>query len=192
MMKKFVYTLAAAAMTFGFAACSSDEPQGNAPDGKTSLVTLTAQLPAELGSRDFGNGTTATTLTYAVYESDTKVLIEESADKINFEGLTANVELQLVNGKSYDIIFWADAPVAEGATNPYTFSSADKTITINYDGLTSNDESRDAFFASVTNLNVEGAMTKPVVLNRPFAQLNFGTDDLDAESVKPYITAVKT
>ena len=191
-MKKFVYTLAAAAMTFGFAACSSDEPQGNAPDGKTSLVTLTAQLPAELGSRDFGNGTTATTLTYAVYESDTKVLIEESADKINFEGLTANVELQLVNGKSYDIIFWADAPVAEGATNPYTFSSADKTITINYDGLTSNDESRDAFFASVTNLNVEGAMTKPVVLNRPFAQLNFGTDDLDAESVKPYITAVKT
>lgn len=63
MMKKFVYTLAAAAMIFGFAACSSDEPQGNSPDGKTSLVSLTAQLPAELGSRDFGNGTTATTLT---------------------------------------------------------------------------------------------------------------------------------
>ena len=182
MLKKFVYTLAAAAMTFGFAACSSDEPLAGAA-GQDGLVTFTAQLPAELASRAFGEGENAKKLTVYVYEKDAKTLIETKTAEFPANALTTTVELQLVNGKSYDILFWADAYGENGADTPFSYTASTQTVKVDYAKMASNDDKGDAFFFAEKGLEVKGAISKTIYLTRPFAQINFGTDDLDAAAV---------
>ena len=182
MLKKFVYTLAAAAMTFGFAACSSDEPLAGAA-GQDGLVTFTAQLPAELASRAFGEGENAKKLTVYVYEKDAKSLIETKTAEFPADGLTTTVELQLVNGKSYDILFWADAYGENGADTPFSYTASTQTVKVDYTKMASNEDKGDAFFFAEKGLEVKGAISKTIYLTRPFAQINFGTDDLDAAAV---------
>ncbi|MGM9840904.1 MAG: hypothetical protein ACI31D_01735 [Candidatus Limisoma sp.] len=87
MNKKLIYCLCASAMLF--AACSDEAV--NAPAEGESLVTITAQLPADLGTRAFGDGTTATNLTYAVYEAGSQTPLIVSSDEVTFSGLTATV-----------------------------------------------------------------------------------------------------
>ena len=163
MNKKLIYCLCASAMLF--TACSDEAV--NAPVEGESLVTITTQLPADLGTRAFGDGTTATNLTYAVYEAGQKTPLIESTDQVTFSGLTATVNLRLANGKSYDLVFWADA-----AGSPYTFDARTQTVNINYTGVTSNRENLDAFFANEKSLQVNGTINKTIKLKRPFAQLN--------------------
>ena len=184
-MKNIYYFAIATALGLGLTACSSEEPLAAAKgDG---VVTFTAQLPTELASRAFNDGKTATTLTYAVYETGVTPVnpIIVSEDEVTFgDDLTATVSLQLVNGKTYDILFWADAAVATGKTNPFTFTPATQTVAVNYAAMASNNDACDAFFAAEKALEVKGAINKTVTLTRPFAQVNFGTDDLDEATVK--------
>ena len=180
-MKKIFYCLCAASAML-FTACSDEAV--NAPVEGESLVTITTQLPADLGTRAFGDGTTATNLTYAVYEAgqtDPRII---STDEMTFSGLTATVNLRLANGKKYDIVFWADAPDA-----PYTFDADAQTVNINYNGVTSNLEKLDAFFANEKNLQVNGTINKTIQLKRPFAQLNIGATDYVAAETAAFKTA---
>ena len=100
-MKKIFYCLCAASAML-FTACSDEAV--NAPVEGESLVTITTQLPADLGTRAFGDGTTAKNLTYAVYEEgqQTPLIVN---DELTFSGLTATVNLRLANGKKYDLVF---------------------------------------------------------------------------------------
>ncbi|MGM9801076.1 MAG: DUF6562 domain-containing protein [Candidatus Limisoma sp.] len=180
-MKKIFYCLCAASAML-FTACSDEAV--NAPAEGESLVTITAQLPADLGTRAFGDGTTATKLTYAVYEAGQKTPLIESTDQVTFSGLTATVKLRLANGKKYDLVFWADA-----ADAPYTFNAASQTVSINYDGVTSNLENRDAFFAHEDALLVNGTINKTIKLKRPFAQLNIGATDYAEATDAAFTTA---
>lgn len=159
--------------------CSNDLDQP-AP-GNDGNVVITAHMPAGINSRAFSDGTKATTLHYAVYEEGTQNVVftsENASDpKASYNGdLTFSLSLNLVKGRSYDFIFWADCG---GSDSPYTFSPEDQDIWINYSGIKSNDENRDAFFNVEKNITVTGAMQKNIQLQRPFAQLNIGTDDLD-------------
>ena len=167
-MKKIFYCLCAASAML-FTACSDEAV--NAPVEGESLVTITTQLPADLGTRAFGDGTTAKNLTYAVYEEgqQTPLIVN---DELTFSGLTATVNLRLANGKSYDLVFWADA-----AGSPYTFDADAQTVNINYNGVTSNLEKLDAFFAHEVNLQVNGTINKTIQLKRQFAQLNIDATD---------------
>lgn len=163
------------------ASCSSDEPAVDS--GADGNVTFVAQLPGNFASRAYADGAKATELTYAVYESgsNTPVLTSKdpSAPQATFSGLQAKLTLNLVKGKTYDVVFWADQ-----ADAPYEFNASDKSITINYDGIKSGDENRDAFFSVEKQLTVNGAIQRTVTLRRPFAQINFGTNDLaQAEAV---------
>ncbi|MDD6668721.1 MAG: hypothetical protein PUE54_03615, partial [Bacteroidales bacterium] len=173
MNKKLIYCLCASAMLF--TACSDEAV--NAPVEGESLVTITTQLPADLGTRAFGDGTTATNLTYAVYEAGQTTPLIVKEDKVAFSGLTATVKLRLANGKKYDLVFWADNEDA-----PYTFDADHQTVNINYTGVTSNLENLDAFFAHEDDLQVNGTINKTIKLKRPFAQLNIGAQDfVDAQ-----------
>ena len=146
--------------------------------GGNGNVQFTIQLPGSLATRAFATGADKV-LSYAVYEKGTKNLIE-SETKVAFQnGLSTTVQLQLANGKGYDIIFWAD----KADNSPYTFSTTDQTITVDYTGVKSTDDSRDAFFGQIT-FDVNGPVNEKVELKRPFAQINLGTDDLDAASIK--------
>ena len=173
-MKKIFYCLCAASAML-FTACSDEAV--NAPVEGESLVTITTQLPADLGTRAFGDGTTATNLTYAVYEAGQTTPLIVKEDKVAFSGLTATVNLRLANGKKYDLVFWADNEDA-----PYTFDADHQTVNINYTGVASNLENRDAFFAHEDALLVNGTVNKTIKLKRPFAQLNIGAQDfVDAQ-----------
>ena len=142
--------------------------------GETATVTFNVGTP----TRAYSDGATAKVLQYAVYNAAgeeltdlTKSLANENAETIN---MSTTVNLQLVTGNTYAVIFWAAAPNA-----PYAVNFAEQTMTVNYEGAVSNDENRDAFYKYHT-FTVTGAQTETIELKRPFAQLNIGTNDYAA------------
>ena len=167
--------LAAVAMT----SCSNDDVMNNAPDNG-STVTFTATLPSDLQSRAFGDGTQTKDLHYAIYEAGTKNLVFASeggvpqATLVKIDEKNFSLSADLVKGKAYDFLFWADAT----GNDFYTFDPAEQTVSINYDRLVANDDTRDAFFQTVKGINVTGSASYNVELRRPFAQLNILTDDI--------------
>ena len=173
-MRKLFSIFAASMMLFA-ASCSTekfDEPKG---DGN---VTFTVQLPGGLQSRALGDGTTATKLYVAAYEAGTTapLAVANGAQSIaDMSSLKATVSLQLVTGKTYDLVFWAQA-----ADAPYAFNPTGRTVDMNYSGAAANAENRDAFFHIENGLTVTGPMEKDITLKRPFAQLNFVTADYQA------------
>lgn len=180
-MKKSLFSLAAIASMLMLSACSSEEPAVE-PAGAKSTVAVELQLPEGLQSR-YGEGTTATDLTYAVYEhGKTEALAvctggaDATVGKATMSGLKATITLQLTTGKEYDFVFFAAAP-----NSIYSFDKATQTVTANYAGLKANDEALDAFF-NTTTYKVVGNATISAKLYRPFAQLNILTDDVTAST----------
>lgn len=169
-MKKYILASAATAMML-MASCSSDEPlTGPATGGN---VNFTVDLPGSIQSRAYSDGTTATGLSYELYDED-GAQVASLGGTTTFTDLKATVNLSLVTGKTYTIVFWADAP----GNNHYTFDKVNGKITVAWIG-DSQDESRDAFFANYT-FTVNGPISETIKLTRPFAQLNIGTNDLAA------------
>lgn len=173
MNKKFLFGMFAAATMLFATSCSNDELDG-VQSGKESVVSFTLEQPG-IATRSYSDGTTATKLTYAVYEKGSKTAIIDKVVNNAFENKTASVDFRLVTGKTYEIIFWADAE-----TSPYSFDKTTQSITVNYDNAENNDEGRDAFFAA-EEITVNGPVNEPVTMTRPFAQLNIGTTD-DSEN----------
>ncbi|MBE6206888.1 MAG: hypothetical protein E7133_07480 [Rikenellaceae bacterium] len=168
-MKKFLF-LAVAAIGLLATSCSKDETTNALPEGDAK-VTFTVVAP-ELQTRTIGDGTTATSLWYAVYDANWNhiaYLDNTTAVAIN---LQTNVELELIDGKTYNLIFWA-----ANADAPYTFDRANKEVTIDYAGIKANHENLDAFYQTVENLTVKAGLQETVELYRPFAQLNIATSD---------------
>lgn len=185
MKKTIIALMAVSAMMFS--ACNSDEPVSAVTDGN---VTFVAQLPGEF-TRALGTGTQATKLSYAVYEAGTTTPVisslEAGAPQAEFTGLQTTLSLNLVKGKTYDVVFWADNEAA-----PYTFDPATQSVKIDYTAINGNQENRDAFFQVERDLAVNGAIQKTVTLRRPFAQINFGTDDMAAaEAAKTVVASTK-
>lgn len=175
-----------AAALIGAASCSNEEiPQAVTGDGN---VTLTATLPDGMLTRAFGDGNTATRLSYAVYNAGSTTPIAgmtvDGDNALTMSGRTATVNLKLVTGRSYDIIFWAESEPVHNATGtkPYTVTWDGQILDVNYNEILSNDENRDAFFVKHT-IEVNGPVSEEVVLRRPFAQVNFGSDDLNENAV---------
>ena len=177
-MKKQLCKLAIFALLLSTASCSDEQFAGDLTGGETT-VTFNAQLPAGLQTRTAGDGMTATTLSYAVYEEGTTTPVITSEDEVTFVNKQATISLKLAKGKTYDFLFWADSYGKDAEENPYTVDFGTQTLTVNYDNALSNDESRDAFFGKAT-VEVKGAVSQNITLKRPFAQLNIGTNDMVA------------
>lgn len=149
--------------------------------GDEGTVTLTAQLPSEMGTRAFADGLTAKHLQYAVYEAGQSTPLKVFGDETTVVGeaemvdLKKSVTLKLTSGKSYDVIFWADATT----DSPYTFDPATQKVSVDYSKVNNNSDNCDAFFKKET-ITVSGNQSVDVKLTRPFAQVNIGTDDFDA------------
>ena len=169
-MKKYLFASIALG-ALALASCSNEEFDVK-PAGAEGNVTFTASLPATVASRAYSDGQTATNLQYAVYAQGTQTpLITGTA---TFENLKATVSTTLATGKTYDILFWAQA-----ADAPYTFDNTTRKVTVNYEGITANNESLDAFFWAEKDLTVTGPVNKTITLSRPFAQVNVGTNDFE-------------
>ena len=175
-----------------FASCSQEEIVTKT-DGE-SLVSFTVTTP-ELGSRAAdgnydGDGTKITKLYYAVYDETVGEIVpaisntdkDEIEDK-GFTGGTTKLELPLLNGHEYSLIFWA-----ENEACPYTVDWGKKTITLdNATNLKSNQENYDAFYAYYAPFVVTGhKLENKIELKRPFAQLNIATSKGDLKRVVEY------
>lgn len=190
-MKKLILLLSVAGL-MAVAGCTRDDSELPGSDSK-GVVTFSARLPQQLQTRSIGDGQTATKLTYAVYEAGetTPLLTSESegAPVVEFNGLQAQLSLQLATGKSYDFVFWADAYGQDAEQSPYTIDYGTKTITVDYATALANDEQRDAFYSVIQGLAVTTSVSKDVTLTRPFAQINVGAEDFSAAAESGLQTA---
>ena len=180
-MKRYLlstFTIAAAVL---LVTSCNDEMDNGLKTGDEGTVTFTAQLPSEMGTRAFADGLTAKHLQYAVYEAGQSTPLKVFGDETTVVGeaemvnLKKSVTLKLTSGKSYDVIFWADATT----DSPYTFNPASREVSVDYSKVNNNSDNCDAFFKKET-ITVSGNQSVDVKLTRPFAQVNIGTDDFDA------------
>lgn len=180
-MKRYLlstFTIAAAAL---LVTSCNDEMDKGLKTGDEGTVTFTAQLPSEMGTRAFADGLTAKHLQYAVYEAGQSTPLPVFGDETTVVGeaemnnLKQTVSLKLTTGKTYDVIFWADATT----DSPYTFNPASQEVSVDYSKVNNNSDNCDAFFKKET-ITISGNQSVDVKLTRPFAQVNIGTDDFDA------------
>lgn len=185
-MKRYFKTITAvvlAALTT--AACQKENFGDATPAGQEVDVTLDLLAP-QIGTKSYGDGTTAKTVYVHVYQQDANgvlTYIQPAAEgaslktpsqSLTLNGLKATYNTRLVTGQTYTFVFWAQADNA-----PYTYAPDAKTVTVNYARAAGNDESRDAFYNVLPNVKIEGAYTASVQLSPPFAQLNFGAADYE-------------
>lgn len=174
--------ISALALTLVLASCTR-EPMFEATGGE-GLVTFTAKLPSGIVTKAFSDGQTAKQLSYYVYDEDNSSSnIEALNGTATFgDDLTTTVTLNLVAGKQYSIVFWADSyGQGEGAPEdrPYRYDAQTKVLSVTY-GTEAQDENRDAFYVYEPKFKVAGPISKTITLKRPFAQINVGTSDIDA------------
>lgn len=178
MKKLFVSMFAVAAALFA-TSCTNESLEQYDVVGDSN-VTFTVTSP-ELATRAYyGDGDEAQDLYYGVYvysaDGSTKQLlpnISKTTTPVKMENLTAQVQLQLVKGKKYDIIFWAENEKNDAVTVDWDAQ------TMTYAPQAANVGAYDSFWATKT-VEVTGPMTDDVYLYRPFAQINIGTDDVQA------------
>ncbi|MDY5563312.1 MAG: right-handed parallel beta-helix repeat-containing protein [Sodaliphilus sp.] len=176
MKTKFFSMFAVAAMLLT-TSCSNDETN-ELISGEPVTTSFKVQLPNSIGTRPnkgakkaFADGKTATVLKYMVFDENNNrvTTIPTGEQPIN---LSTDVQLSLITGKKYKIVFWA-----ANAAAPYTIDETGK-VTVNYEGMKTNDESLDAF-CRCYEFTAGAEVENPVKLYRPFAQLNVGTKDMD-------------
>ena len=195
-MKKVVFCSLAAIGMLSLASCSSQE---DGPVAGGDGVYFTIELPGHMNSRGtFGDGTgdgdraILNNLQWTVFEVGadgttlTKVFSDEKTGAFGGSQTQETVMIPLAKGKTYQVAFYAD-----DATNSFC-TYADGDITVDYANGASNTAAEDAFIGKSAVFTVTGAYNETVTLTRPYAQLNWGTNDLDAkvlQNIIPSLTA---
>ena len=151
----------------------SCQKEANEADSTSAEAIFSVNLPVDLSTKAIGDGATATELYFGVFNQNGEYISSlAQAEKVEVVGKTATLKLKLVRNYTYSIVFWAQAPGA-----PYTFVAKDATVTVDYSG-DANDENRDAFCQLHTfTVPDKATFDETVYLKRPFAQINFGSDD---------------
>lgn len=184
-MKKFLFFSAVVASALTLASCSSDDAPEMTPQ---KGVTFTVNLPADLQTRgDFGDGTKATSLYYAVYDAKATTpaplaLIDDTdktVGKTNFTNLKATVHLNLPKGPQYNIVFFACTDAENPEDNVYEFDADKAKFIVHYNKMNTNgySEKNDCFTTTRANFKLSGPVTETITLYRPVAQLNIGASD---------------
>lgn len=176
-MKKYYYSLiAATAMLFATTSCSQDEEL--VPQGSSDVTTFKVELQGATGSRAAGDGKTVDILYYEVHQNG-RIVKDLTAEIKDGEAI---VDIPLLRGEVYDIIFWAQKSESS------IYKTDDLTnIQVSYNENTkANKEEYDAFFNALDDFKATNSETT-VQLRRPFAQLNIGTIDTDWTTAKDMI-----
>lgn len=184
-MNKKLFPALALTCSVLFGACSNEDVTQVIDEG--NRVSFTAQLPEQIRSRTYSDGTTATALTCYVYQKIGNDFSYVTSAEATISSLKASVSFNLMKGETYAAVFWAQAPNA-----PYSFDVATATMSMNYlaEGATeavANDELRDAFYYRTDDFRVDGSSNSNVTLTRPFAQVNIGASDLATAAANGYI-----
>ncbi|MBQ8854119.1 MAG: hypothetical protein IJZ67_07430 [Alistipes sp.] len=157
------------------ASCAKEDISSSIAGGEVE-VTFIASLP-QLGTRaEYGAGAKVNTLRYYVYDGN-EYLSELSGEEDIAVGVPTTVNLVLLKGMTYNIVFWADCD------KRYVYNEATKVVTVDY--VNANDEERDAFYKFVATFDPATATSEDtnIVLTRPFAQLNAAVSQSDIDAV---------
>lgn len=143
-------------------------------------VSFSLSLPSE-STRAMGEGLKVDRLHYYVYRKDGEALqyLDGKSGTADIVGFKADLSLSLVKGWNYKIVFWAD----KDDNSFYSYDAETHVMGINYDGAVGQDDSRDAFYA-MEDVSLSGPVRRNLTLTRPFAQINVGTDDVQAAQEK--------
>lgn len=135
-MKKHYYLGLAVASMLLATSCSQEEDFGQQSSGE--LTTFSVSLDGATNSRAAGEGTNVNQLVYEVRNSSNEIVIDET---VAMNGSSATVEMALVKGEEYKIIFWAQND-ENGA-----YTTKDLTaISVDYSNVNSNLDKLDAFY----------------------------------------------
>lgn len=140
-------------------------------DEMTTLSVNLSGVPQSRATTDptVGKGLKVNKLYYAVYQDGEHVYPAGKNGVADIVDFKANVNLPILKGETYDIVFWAQA----GSTTVYNISDL-REIRVNYQNAYSNKDEYDAFYNALKNFKADGN-NHPLELRRPFAQLNLGT-----------------
>lgn len=158
------------------ASCFKDDlkPVGG---GETVSVVFTPDFDSSLYTKAISDGTGADELMVTVYENSSPVEISRIVWPLD-EALVDGVELRLLSGHNYQLLFWA----YDSDNTAYTVSESG-IITADYtdylDGGFAKMEQLDAFYALSSISVSSGNANKSVTLKRPFAQLNIADDSTE-------------
>ena len=187
-MKKFIFSAIAAIGLLLSPSCS-DENEALSGSGNEALVSFSVNLADGIQTKAISDGTKAKNLVVDVFEKNTSgeyIKIDGLRHKKDGEfqdgSLSTTVNFNLVKGKTYRFIFWAQAQSVVNPTNsPYDISDL-STITVNYDAGITDDEDRDAFLHVTNDITVNANFNQTVELHRPFAQLNYLIDKAEYDA----------
>ena len=181
-MKKLnLFSMLVAVVALLFASCSIDMEYPTS--GEERVVTFSAQVPSAVGSRAAvlpGNAAEVKKMSYWVYKvegSTWTYLPNLSGVKDVTTGEATTISLSLLKSLEYNVILWADA--FGGQNSPYSYNPDTYELTMDFSKIVANNEKLDAFFGAKTIQENSGNQYHYITLSRPFAQLNFGTSDLD-------------
>lgn len=181
-MKRIISFAAALSMMFAAASCQKDL----APKGEDSTVSFSFELPeGAVTKAHLSSASLVNQLVYEVYVGN-DVMYEGTVARA--ENGNFSLELNLVTGQKYDLLFWAQYnDDVNSHYSPYYNATNLKAVRVSYKS-DANDEKRDAFFGSRLGFEPSGIATQETVyLYRPFAQVNFATSEEDWRGASSFV-----
>lgn len=181
-MKKL---FALALVVLGLAACQTDPSDLDVNFDGTTTVCLT--LPEDAITRAGGSDSAATGLTNTtgeivrfimeIYDENGVKSAHRYVDYADEGTLSVTFPVQLVPGRDYTFVAWADMVDAKADVDKYYNTSDLKNITLNGE-WNAMEETRDAFTDNCVIDNYSGASTIELNLKRPFAKVRVVATDL--------------
>ena len=179
-MKKFLlYASAVSAMML--AGSCQKEVLSPVSEGETS-VKFSIALPDGLQTKAMSKAESTDIVYYEIWNSNwsrqlypvEEAGVQSAYASAEVKGCKATIDLKLISDQTYNFIFWAQN---EGC-GAYDVTEL-KNVGVNYGviGAEGNQDKFDAFYA-VKTIKVEGPVNETITLYRPFAQLNFGADEM--------------
>ena len=148
-----------------FTSCNKDEVGMN---DETVEVSFTSDLTEEAMTRA-ASDLTVNQIVCAVFDGNNEIPALRQTKEIT-DPSAINISLHLVKGRTYNVVFWAMKDANYDVTDMKAIKrSATGSI---------NETDYDAFTAT-TSITVQDAVTLPLTLTRPLAQVNFGVTELD-------------
>ena len=126
MKSQLISALALTALLFA-GSCAQDDLRN--PAQGPGNVNFTVSLDSDAAAtRAFGDGLSANYLAYAVYDAETENLVMTKKYSAFSNSLSTTLSLDLADGKSYKIAFFA----YNNSGSVYTFDATNKKVTVNY------------------------------------------------------------
>ena len=197
-MKKIFGFMSFLALAGAFASCQREDVSEDIHQGQEVSLTLSARVSgqgvAEVKSQENpGDGSAINRCILKIFLMDgdtpepygTPVYTVVSGKEASFDDVT------LITGYSYKLVLWADhvsgTGTEENLKTDLHYNTADlpkvtfaEEDTSEEDTYSSNDDTRDAFYAVCDLEKVTGSVAQTVTLRRPFGQLNIITADYGA------------